>query len=124
MLKLVERASEYQAQARASYARSFEGGIQEEAPSLGVPVLVLRGQFGHEHHRLGTEALVDMLPAATMDYFVDDAGSVFEADINAIAAAGITLGCNPPTNDRYCPTDNVTRAQMAAFLRRALDDHS
>jgi len=62
------------------------------------------------------------LPAATTtDFFVDDNGSVFEADINAIAQAGITLGCNPPTNDRYCPGDNVTRGQMASFIVRAVD---
>ena len=36
-----------------------------------------------------------------------------------LAQAGITRGCNPPTNDRFCPTDFVTRGQMAAFLRRA-----
>ena len=34
--------------------------------------------------------------------------------------AGITQGCNPPTNDLYCPNDRVTRGQMAAFLVRAL----
>jgi hypothetical protein len=59
------------------------------------------------------------LPSTTVDYFDDDNGSVFENDINAIAAAGITLGCNPPVNDSYCPTANVTRGQMAAFLKRA-----
>jgi hypothetical protein len=52
--------------------------------------------------------------------FVDDDGSVFETDIARLAAAGITLGCNPPTNDRFCPNDPVTRGQMAAFLHRAL----
>jgi hypothetical protein len=52
--------------------------------------------------------------------FVDDDGSVFEASIVKLAAAGITRGCNPPVNDRFCPTDYVTRGQMAAFLRRAL----
>ena len=51
--------------------------------------------------------------------FVDDDGSVFEASIVKLAAAGITRGCNPPVNDRFCPTDYVTRGQMAAFLRRA-----
>jgi hypothetical protein len=61
------------------------------------------------------------LPPATADYFIDDAGSIFEADINAIAQAGVTRGCNPPDNDRYCPTDTVTRAQMASFLVRAVD---
>jgi hypothetical protein len=54
--------------------------------------------------------------------FIDDDGSTFEADIEWIAAEGITKGCNPPVNDRYCPDDFVTRGQMAAFLHRALDD--
>ncbi len=38
--------------------------------------------------------------------FTDDNGSIHEAAIEAIAAEGITRGCNPPTNDRYCPTVN------------------
>jgi hypothetical protein len=53
--------------------------------------------------------------------FEDDDDSVFEGDIEALAAAGITRGCNPPVNDRYCPDREVTRGEMAAFLRRALD---
>ncbi|MEA2024770.1 MAG: S-layer homology domain-containing protein [Actinomycetota bacterium] len=61
------------------------------------------------------------LPSSSTNYFVDDDDSVFEGDINAVAAAGITKGCNPPTNDRFCPDGNVTREQMAAFLRRAFD---
>ncbi|HVR77966.1 MAG TPA: hypothetical protein VMS99_06185 [Acidimicrobiia bacterium] len=60
------------------------------------------------------------LPRVSTDYFLDDNGSTFEEDINAIAAAGITKGCNPPANDRYCTGDDVDRGQMAAFLRRAL----
>jgi hypothetical protein len=52
--------------------------------------------------------------------FVDDNGSVFEDDIARLATAGVTRGCNPPTNDRFCPEDPVTRGQMAAFLNRAL----
>ena len=52
--------------------------------------------------------------------FVDDDGSIFESDIERLAAAGITRGCNPPSNDRFCPNDPVTRAQMSAFLHRAL----
>jgi len=52
--------------------------------------------------------------------FVDDDGSVFEVDIAKLAAAGITYGCNPPTNDQYCPDDPVKRDQMASFLARAL----
>ncbi len=54
------------------------------------------------------------------DWFVDDDESVFELDIDRLATAGVTRGCNPPINDRFCPRQSVTRAQMAAFLRRAL----
>ena len=53
--------------------------------------------------------------------FSDDDSSVFEADIEWMAAEGITKGCNPPSNDRFCPDSDVTRGQMAAFLRRAFD---
>jgi hypothetical protein len=59
------------------------------------------------------------LPEATEDYFVDDDGSPHEANINALAAAGITLGCHTPAS--YCPDDSLTRAQMASFFVRALD---
>jgi hypothetical protein len=54
------------------------------------------------------------------DRFSDDDGNVFEGAIERLAQAGITLGCNPPANDRFCPDDPVNRGQMAAFLRRAL----
>ena len=50
--------------------------------------------------------------------FTDDDGSVHEADINGIAAAGITTGCGPAL---YCPALAVTREQMATFLARALE---
>lgn len=53
--------------------------------------------------------------------FLDDDGSVFEADIDRLGTAEVTRGCNPPANDRFCPDDDVTRQQMAAFLRRALE---
>ena len=41
-------------------------------------------------------------------------------NINAIAADGITLGCDS-TGTRYCPYNTVTRAQMGSFLTRGLD---
>jgi hypothetical protein len=61
-------------------------------------------------------------PPPAKGSFVDDDGSVFEADIERLAASGITRGCNPPVNDHFCPADRVTRGQMAAFLHRALPD--
>ena len=51
--------------------------------------------------------------------FVDDNDSSFEHDIDLMGAAGVTKGCNPPENDRFCPDDFVTRGQMAAFFERA-----
>ena len=56
-----------------------------------------------------------------VDRFADDEGSVHEAAINRVAAAGITLGCDEVS---YCPSIAVTRGQMAAFLHRALSSHS
>ncbi|MFP3915846.1 MAG: hypothetical protein ACLFWM_13285 [Actinomycetota bacterium] len=54
------------------------------------------------------------------DKFTDDDGSVFEADIDRLATAGVTRGCNPPANTEFCPDAHVTRGQMAAFLVRAM----
>ena len=54
--------------------------------------------------------------------FVDIDQSPFAADILKLATAGVTLGCNPPVRDQYCPDRSVTRAQMAAFLHRAEGD--
>lgn len=59
------------------------------------------------------------LPSSNTDHFGDDDGSTFESAINRIADGNITQGCNPPTNDRYCPEDDVNRGQMAAFLQRS-----
>ena len=54
------------------------------------------------------------------DLFTDDDDSIFEDQIDKLATASVTKGCNPPTNDEFCPNSHVTRGQMAAFLRRAL----
>jgi hypothetical protein len=51
--------------------------------------------------------------------FADDDGNAFQPDIEWAATAGITLGCNPPFSDWFCPGLPVTRAQMATLLVRA-----
>jgi subtilisin family serine protease len=61
------------------------------------------------------------LPAVGVDAFSDDRGDVHEAAINALAAAGITSGCDAGQPERFCPRDTVNRAQMAAFLMRMID---
>jgi hypothetical protein len=55
----------------------------------------------------------------TNDFFTDDESSAHDADINRLAASGITGGCGATT---FCPGTAITREQMAAFLHRALAD--
>ena len=50
--------------------------------------------------------------------FVDTAGGTHEENIDALAAGGVTAGCDTDPL-RYCPDKAVTRAQMATFLARA-----
>ncbi len=65
-------------------------------------------------------ALADMEPSQS-NRFADDDESEHEPEINGIADAGITGGCNSANLSLFCPDDAVTRAQMATFLYRALD---
>lgn len=58
------------------------------------------------------------LPADDIDWFADDDRSIHQGAINRLASSGITGGCG---GGRYCPGSPITRAQMAAFLHRALD---
>jgi hypothetical protein len=71
-----------------------------------------------------TSFTVEIDDTRTGNRFIDDDGNIHEANIEAIAAAGITNGCNPPLDDRYCPLRSVTRAEMAAFLVRALGEEN
>ncbi|MDH4116038.1 MAG: S-layer homology domain-containing protein [Acidimicrobiia bacterium] len=58
-----------------------------------------------------------------IDKFTDVPDSnVFHDDIAWLADAGVTKGCNPPDNTQFCPSDNVTREQMAAFMRRLAEN--
>jgi nitrous oxidase accessory protein NosD len=58
------------------------------------------------------------LPPATRDWFRDDATNAHHDNINRLADAGVTHGCAATL---YCPKTEVTRAQMATFLARALE---
>src|SRR3546814_15578290 len=52
------------------------------------------------------------------DAFTDDQGSVHEASINSLAAAGITGGVTP---DQFRPDAPITRAAAASLLARGQD---
>jgi hypothetical protein len=92
--------------ALANIARGYDNG------DFGPEDSVTRGQMAAFVRR----ALA--LPNVTTDYFDDDDDSIFEADINAIAAYGITRGNADGT---FAPDATITRGQMAAFLNRAFD---
>lgn len=70
--------------------------------------------------RQGSTYTVRVIGDAVAERFVDDNGNLHEQSIAAIAARGITRGCNPPLVDHFCPGNNVTRAEMAALLVAAL----
>jgi alpha-tubulin suppressor-like RCC1 family protein len=50
------------------------------------------------------------------DAFTDDETSIHELNIDLVAREAVATGCG---DNKYCPTANVTRGQMAAFLHRA-----
>ena len=58
------------------------------------------------------------LSGAAPNAFTDDNGNIHEVNINLVAREGIASGCG---GTNYCPSANVTRGQMAAFLHRAFD---
>ena len=62
---------------------------------------------------------LDLEPAPPAGFF-DTFGHVHAANIDALAAVGITAGCATEPA-RYCPDAPVTRGQMATFLARALN---
>ena len=69
--------------------------------------------------------IVTILPVSSWaaHQFTDVPNSnIFHDDIGWLADNGITLGCNPPTNDEFCPQDNVRRETMAAFMRRLAEN--
>src|SRR5690606_9127051 len=78
--------------------------------------------------RIGLTALITTLVVAPITAYAshvfNDVGdsNVFHEDITWLAETGVTKGCNPPANDRFCPGDNVTREQMAAFMRRLAEN--
>ena len=89
------------------------GITQGCTPTTFCPeALVTRGEMAAFLVRaLNLEPLED--PTAP---FTDDDGSVFEADIQILRQHGITNGCSAT---EFCPTETVTREEMAAFLVRA-----
>jgi hypothetical protein len=73
-----------------------------------MAVFLLRAKYGSSYSP----------PAATGVFNDVDLGYWAVHWIEQLAAEGITAGCG---NDNYCPSDPVTRAQMAVFLVRTFE---
>ena len=104
------KGSSFETQIQWAYDNAITGGCDLDMFCTGNAVT-----------RLQMAMFIDRamhLPPTDQDFFTDDNGLTGEASVNRLAAVGITGGCAP---NRYCPKQNVTRAQMASFLVRALD---
>src|SRR5215210_849135 len=86
------------------------------------PGRFLRGR-GRRWWLVATALAVALAVAVPVAWASDLFGDVpntnpFHDDIGAIAKAGVTKGCSATTPPNYCPSDNVTREAMAAFMHR------
>ncbi|MCY4457119.1 MAG: S-layer homology domain-containing protein, partial [Acidimicrobiaceae bacterium] len=111
----VDAASTHAANIDALYAAGITVGCNSDPLRYCPNDLVTRAEMATFLVR--ALELAEAQPAGFNDV---DAASTHAANIDAIYAAGITVGCNSDPL-RYCPNDSITRAQMASFLVRALD---
>jgi hypothetical protein len=58
------------------------------------------------------------LESDTPVLYTDAVALTFFDEIGILGGLGVTVGCNPPANDAYCPDPPITRGQMAAMLHR------
>lgn len=96
-------------------ASGITRGCRGEVPVFCPERPVTRGEMAAFLDRA-----LDLGESASERYFTDIDDSIFADSIDRLAAAGITYGCNPPANSRFCPDQAVSRGEMATFLDRAL----
>lgn len=87
------------------YGNGFEERINPYPYLLEAPILSAPGGAVADEPFVGAT-------------FTDDNGSPHEEDIERLVALGVTRGCSAT---EYCPTEQITRGQMAAFIRRYLE---
>lgn len=94
-------------------------GAHWDGEELWVAIGVFAHPSYHPETTVWPSSLTQDLNGDWDGRFQDDDGSVFQPDIERLAAARLTVGCNPPLGTRFCPEASVTRGEMAAFLARA-----
>ncbi len=82
----------------------------------GTPGVVVFAVFNEQRNHEYNPTDRSAIRGSSSGRFLDETESVFEGDIDKLAIAEVALGFDPPENDQFCPTSNVTRGQMAAFL--------
>lgn len=106
-----DNGSVHEADLTEVYARELFFGCGER---LACPFdAVTRAEFAALLQRV-------LRPPSGPDAFSDDDGHWAEKVLDSLAAAGIMRGCNPPSNTRACPDAPITRAEVAALVRRAM----
>lgn len=96
------------------------GNAEEAGSHLHFEIRVNGVALNSYASLLAADPAPDDPQAAWTGFFADDDDSVHEESIDALAAVGVTKGCNPPDNTNYCPDESLTRGQIAAFIRRNL----
>ena len=119
----------------ASVTSSGSGGRAESFDSLGlaghdvnngsaqyavvINVPVISANLGFKAVEISWQRQISPAPVTATFGDVPTSHTYFRA-IEALNASGITQGCG---NGNFCPQQNVTRGEMAAFLARALGLH-
>lgn len=94
------------------------GVVQGRGDATFAPeAVVSRAEMATFLVRAHDTVVASPLPAGP-DRFSDDDGSVHEANIDRVAAAGLAAGTGTTT---FAPSAPVLRGQMATFLSRTLD---
>ena len=95
------------ARLRRAQPRHVEGGSRSR--------LGRRGGLGFALGLIGLLAMAPALVLGTVTFGDVPPTNPFYADIQALAASGVTSGCG---DGNFCPEGYVTREQMAAFMNR------
>jgi uncharacterized protein YkwD len=85
---------------------------------FGPTLLMTRGQLATLVRNVLASAGIN--PSSAPNAFTDDAGSVHEGSINALAALGV-IGGNGESGSSFFPSANATRSHIASFLGRAYE---
>lgn len=102
---------------------STHAGAIAAVSDAGVMTPCASGEFCPEAPVLRDEMarimgrMLELQPTATTSRFSDVTTAELAGWVEALADANVTNGCSA---DRYCPSGDVTRAEMATFLARAL----